>query len=491
MNVTLQTLLPDRSLPPALAARPVGGLALDSRRLRPGDAFIAVPGGSVDGRAFIDAAIAAGAVAVLAENDTESTAEVRGVPVLGIPALHRQVGDIAGRWAGEPARQLRVFGITGTNGKTSTAWFLCAALGALGIPCGLVGTLGMRFGELALDTGHTTPDPVQLHGGLARLRAAGARAVAMEVSSHALVQHRLSGVPVSVAVFTNLSRDHLDYHGDEDSYFAAKARLFERPELTLAVINEADARAATLIELCRARGLRVIGYNGADATVRCRDWQPDEAGMTLRLALDTDEITVRTPLYGRFNLENLMAVAAVVHGLGHDAAAVARALAAVTPVPGRMETVAAPDAPRVLVDYAHTPDGLEKALSAVREHFHGRVWCVVGCGGDRDRGKRPLMAAVAERLADRLVFTADNPRSEDPLRIIDEMLQGVRAAATVRVQPDRALAIAETVAAAAADDVILIAGKGHEASQEIAGRKIPMDDRELARHALARRGGRS
>lgn len=487
MNVALSTLLPDQVLPAALAARCVSGLTLDSRRVRPGDAFIAVPGESVDGRQFIEAAVQAGASVVIAEAAHFSVAESFGAVVVGVPALQARVGEIAGHFYGEPAQSLDVLAVTGTNGKTSTTWFLRDALQAIGRPCALVGTLGMQYADETFDTGHTTPDPITLHAGLSQFHRAGAQAVAMEASSHALAQQRLAGVPVSVAVFTNLSRDHLDYHGDMEQYFAAKALLFARPEISVAVLNAADEYAVRLVETLETHGVHVVTFGTESASVTCEQCNAYDAGMQLVLRIAGQRIECEVPVYGYFNAQNLMAVAAVLHGLGLAPKQIAEALARVTPVPGRMQPVAG-KGPRVLVDYAHTPDALDKALRAVREHFSGKVWCVFGCGGNRDAGKRPQMAAVAEQLADRLVLTSDNPRFEEPQSILADMLAGLRNQDAAEIQIDRRKAIALAIASAADDDVVLIAGKGHERWQEIRGEKIPQDDVELARAALAQRG---
>lgn len=487
MNVALSTLLPDQTLPAAVAARCVSGLALDSRRVRQGDAFIAVPGESVDGRQFIDAAVQAGASVVIAEAAHFSVSESSGAVVVGVPALHARVGEIAAHFYGEPAQFLEVLAVTGTNGKTSTTWFLRDALQAIGRSCALVGTLGMQYAEATIDTGHTTPDPVTLHAGLSQFRGAGAQAVAMEASSHALVQQRLAGVPVSVAVFTNLSRDHLDYHGDMERYFAAKALLFARPELSVAVLNAADEYAARLVAPLDARGVRVVTFGTEDASVVCEQCNAHDAGMQLVLRIADQRIECNVPVYGYFNAQNLMAVAGVLHGMDVAPAQIAGALAQVTPVPGRMQPVPG-KGPRVLVDYAHTPDALDKSLRAVREHFAGKIWCVFGCGGNRDAGKRPQMAAVAEQLADHLVLTSDNPRFEEPQSILADMLAGLRNQDAADIQIDRRKAIALAISGAGDEDVVLIAGKGHERWQEIRGEKIPQDDVELARDALAQRG---
>jgi len=483
--IALRHLLPDQPLPERLRDLTINALRLDSRAVTPGDLFLAVPGHNMDGRRFIDAAIRAGATVVVEEGDTFAVHPHAGAARITVPELRRQVGVLAARYFGEPGRRLKVIGVTGTNGKTSITWFLRDALNALGHACGLIGTLGVGLKGHEDSTGHTTPDPITLQKALRALCDAGADSVAMEVSSHALDQHRLGSTPVRIAVFSNLSRDHLDYHGDMDSYLLAKVALFTRPELQEAVINSDDAAAPVLLGRLND-GVRCITYGAqAGATVRCVAWQPHPDGMDLRLTVGGEAVNVTLPLFGAFNLSNVMAVAGVLHGSGVEPRALAGALAAITPVPGRMEPVRAAGKPTVIVDYAHTPDGLEKALAAAREHFPGRLHCVVGCGGDRDTGKRPLMAAAAERGADRVLFTSDNPRGEHPDAIIEQMRAGLDDPGAVQVETDRRRAVALAVSQAGADDVVLVAGKGHEDYQEVAGERHPMDDRDLAREALA------
>ena len=483
--IALRHLLPDQPLPERLRDLTINALRLDSRAVTPGDLFLAVPGHNMDGRRFIDAAIRAGATVVVEEGDTFAVHPHAGAARITVPELRRQVGVLAARYFGEPGRRLKVIGVTGTNGKTSITWFLRDALNALGHACGLIGTLGVGLKGHEDSTGHTTPDPITLQKALRALCDAGADSVAMEVSSHALDQHRLGSTPVRIAVFSNLSRDHLDYHGDMDSYLLAKVALFTRPELQEAVINSDDAAAPVLLGRLND-GVRCITYGAqAGATVRCVAWQPHPDGMDLRLTVGAEAVNVTLPLFGAFNLSNVMAVAGVLHGSGVEPRALAGALAAITPVPGRMEPVRAAGKPTVIVDYAHTPDGLEKALAAAREHFPGRLHCVVGCGGDRDTGKRPLMAAAAERGADRVLFTSDNPRGEHPDAIIEQMRAGLDDPGAVQVETDRRRAVALAVSQAGADDVVLVAGKGHEDYQEVAGERHPMDDRDLAREALA------
>ena len=482
---TLSQLLPDYPLPAALGDLPVPALRLDSRAVRPGDLFVAVPGHQADGRRFIDAALRAGAAIVLEQGDTFMVRASQPVAHLVIPDLRRQVGVLAARFYEQPGQRLKVIGVTGTNGKTSITWFLRDALDALGFHCGLMGTLGVGLKGHERSTGHTTPDPISLQQGLRDLCLDGADAVAMEVSSHALDQHRLGDTPIRAAVFSNLSRDHLDYHGDMDSYLLAKVALFTRPNLAQAVINGDDPASQALLARLND-GVRCITFGGQPgATVRCVACLPHPDGMDLRLTVGGEAVNVSVPLFGTFNRSNLMAVAGVLHGFGIDPQQLQMALGAVTPVPGRMQPILEAGKPTVIVDYAHTPDGLEKALAAVREHFSGRLHCVVGCGGDRDTGKRPLMAAVAEAGADRLMLTSDNPRGEDPQAILDAMLAGVRDPARVDTRVDRREAVRRAVIGAEAGDVVLVAGKGHEDYQEIQGERIPLDDRELARDALA------
>ena len=492
MSLSLARLLPGHHLPPELAGREIAGLTLDSRRVRPGDAFVAVPGISVDGRDYIEDAIRAGAGAVLAEENESGVQMHGGIPVIAMPELSRNLGHLAARFHGNPGANMQVLGVTGTNGKSSTAWFLRDALEADGVSCALIGTLGLFHGGSHRETVHTTPDALALHAALAEFRDAGARAVVMEVSSHALDQDRLQAVPMTVAVFTNLTHEHLDYHQDMESYYRAKARLFHRPGLELAVLNlDDDAGRRLAGEL--SPGLPCLGYSGTDrpdADVVASGFRATPQGMEASVHAGKQTLSLRLPLYGSFNLNNVLAVAAVLHGLGRDARAMARALNAITPVPGRMEPVpASAHAPRVLVDYAHTPDALEHALQAARAHFRGALWCVVGCGGERDRDKRPLMAAVAERGADRVVLTSDNPRGEPPEGILEEMKKGLARPEQAVVCVDRRQAVEKAVRDAAPEDVVLIAGKGHERWQEVAGTRHPMDDRELARTALGQREG--
>ena len=486
MSMTLASLLPDQSLPAHLAALQVTGLALDSREVAPGNLFFALPGPRTDGRRFIDAAIDAGAGLVIEDGPQPEFREQQSTPVLTVPDLVRHLGVIAARYHGDPAAHMNMVGITGTNGKSSVAWFLHDAFNALGQSCALIGTLGARMKDWSVPGTHTTPDAIRLQALLENIHARGADTVVMEVSSHALVQQRLNGVPFSSAVFTNLSRDHLDYHGDMDSYFDAKARLFDWPGLAIAVINTGDHWGQRLVRRLPS-SCRCVTYGSDDSDVRCLDSRFRPEGMELQLDVGGHELALVLPLFGAFNRDNVMAVAGLLHAQGISGANLASALSAITAVPGRMQPLSVRGAPTVVVDYAHTPDALEKALRACRQHFSGRLWCVVGCGGDRDPGKRPQMAAAACELADEVIFTSDNPRSESPQDIIDQMLAGVPAGVDVQCLVDRAEAIALAVASAAPDDLLLVAGKGHEDYQEIAGQRLPFDDASVAHAALQQR----
>ncbi len=463
----------------------IDGLTLDSRRVRPGDAFVALRGTQQHGVTFAPAALASGASVVLAE--APAPAVFADDPrIVWIEALRSRLGAIAARYYGEPSAALRVIGVTGTNGKTSTVQLLAQALSHLGARAATIGTLGVGL-HGALDAGErTTPDVFSVHALLARFRDAGASHVAMEVSSHALDQGRVDAVRFAVAVFTNLTRDHLDYHGTMEAYGAAKARLFAWPGLGHAVINFNDAFGRTLAANLPA-GIEVIGFGieCSEAAVRAEDVRTGADGLRFELVTPWGRGMVASRLLGRFNVANLLGVAATLGGLGHDFAAIRSALAALEPVAGRMSRLGG-DAgrPLVVVDYAHTPDALEQALTSLRAHCAGRLICVFGCGGERDPGKRPQMAMIAERLADRVIVTDDNPRGEDGARIVADILGGFVDPRAVSVQRDRAQAIRFAVAAAQAGDAVLIAGKGHEPYQETAGRRLPFDDLAEARTAL-------
>lgn len=481
---SLRALWP--ATPAAHAAVSVSGIVIDSRAVHGGVLFVALRGITRDARDLIPEAIRAGAAAVFAEQGGAWTdsAVIDGVPVIVVPDLAQELGGIASRFHDEPSRQLDVLAVTGTNGKTSVANLAAGALVQLGRRAAVLGTLGNGlYGHLEKST-HTTLDALQLQGMLARFVVRGADSVALEASSHGLAQGRLNGTSIDVAIFTNLTRDHLDYHGDMDSYTAAKARLFRWPTLRAAVINGDDPAGARYAAEV-APGVRVLRYSQqatSTAEIRALSVTPTLSGLGIRVMTPEGECALEVPLLGRFNVSNLLAVLGGLTALGLPLADVAAALRQARPVPGRMEAFHG-NHPTVVVDYAHTPDALEKALSSLREHVKGKLVCVFGCGGDRDAGKRSEMGAIASRLADHVVVTSDNPRSEDPAAIIAQILQG--AGSTAHVEADRRVAIRKSIAAAGRHDIVLVAGKGHEDYQEIAGVRHPFSDVEEVRAAIS------
>jgi len=459
-------------------------LVLDSRQVAPGDLFVAMRGDRHDGHAHVSEAAGRGAAAVLAERAVADAP----VPVIVVPGLRERIAELAARFYGEPGRALYCVGVTGTNGKTSIAYYLADLASRLDRPTGYVGTIGWgRVGALQ-SANLTTPDPVTLQRQLAALRDAGCRWVVLEASSHALAQGRIEQVPFKAALFSNLSRDHLDYHPDMAAYGAAKARLFVWPGLTLAVINQDDAFGR---DLCAdlAGGVQLLRYgvdsaDGVVADIRWSKLRFGPEGATGSWHTPWGEAPLRLPVHAEFSVANVAAVLAVLCADGvslDDFVAVATTLAQ---VPGRMEFFSAPGRPGVVVDFAHTPDALEQVLVALRSRTAGRLVCVFGCGGDRDAGKRPLMAAAAERHADELWLTSDNPRSEPAERIIADMRAGLQGGGRVHEAADRREAIVGAVQQARAGDIVLIAGKGHENYQEIAGERRPFSDREIVANLL-------
>ena len=475
-------------------AGPRAALGTDSRTLRAGDVFVAWPGAAADPRRHVADALAGGACAALVEHDG---AEAFALPpqALRVRGLKALAGEIADAWFGHPSRDMRVLAVTGTNGKTSVALWTAQALQAAGLACGVIGTLGAGMPGALRSTGLTTPDPVRLHAELAAMLRAGVRHCAIEASSIGLEERRLVGLRIHAAAFSNLSQDHLDYHGDMQAYAAAKRRLFDWPQLQAAVLNADDPFGAELALHCRQRGLRTLRVSLAGA--QGADWQgrgPRDAasGMRLELLREDSRAELELPLLGAFNAANLLLVCGLLETCGLGFEQLIRALGAIQAPPGRMQALGGVGAPLVVVDYAHTPDALAKALQALRgvtQRRGGRLWCVFGAGGDRDRSKRGPMAAAAEALADRVVLTSDNPRSEAPQDILDQMLAGAVAPANMLVLAERAQAIAQTVAHADMRDVVLLAGKGHEATQELRGRRFAFQDAFHARAALAARAG--
>ncbi len=460
-------------------------LTLDSRGVRPGDLFLAVPGGRQDGRAHIADALAKGAAAVAYEAEGAGELPPSDAPLIAVKGLAAQLSAVAGRFYGEPSRGLDLIGVTGTNGKTSVSQLVAQALDLLGERCGIVGTLGTGFYG-ALESGrHTTPDPLAVQATLATLKQAGARAVAMEVSSHGLDQGRVAALGFDIAVFTNLSRDHLDYHGSMEAYAAAKAKLFAWPGLRCRVINLDDDFGRRLAGEEQDSELITYSLTDSSAFLYCREARFGDAGIEAALVTPHGEGLLRSPLLGRFNLSNLLAAVGALLGLGYPLGDILRTLPQLQGPVGRMQRLGGGDKPLVVVDYAHTPDALEKVLEALRPHAAARLLCLFGCGGDRDAGKRPLMAAIAERLADGVLVTDDNPRTEASAAIIADIRKGFAAADKVTFLPSRGEAIAHLIASAAVDDVVLLAGKVHEDYQEIDGVRHPFSDIEQAERALA------
>lgn len=471
-----------------------GGITADSRRVQPGDVFAAWPGFATDGRRFIGAAVERGAVAVLWDDCDGFRVEALPVPAIAVADLRSLGGHLAHQIHGRPSEKLWVAGVTGTNGKTTVTQWLARALAQLGERCGVIGTLGNGFpGQLA-DSVNTTPDALEVHRILAGFVAEGGRAAAMEVSSIGLDQERVNGVAFDVAVFTNLTRDHLDYHGSMDAYAVAKARLFDQPGLSGAVINIDDGFGLGQARRLVARGMPVIGYTHVDSNASAvpgarvllaEHVRTVPSGLRFSLVWDGVHSDLQVRMVAPFNVSNLMAVAGALLMRGVPLDDVLRVLAQLAPPEGRMQLVGGVGEPLVVVDYAHSPDALAKVLESVRSTVTtrgGRLICVFGCGGDRDAGKRPMMGDIVRQLADRVIVTSDNPRGEDPMKIIAAILQGAGPQAECVV--DRAQAIRIAVGEAGADDVIVLAGKGHEPYQEVLGVRLPFSDVAQAREAL-------
>ncbi|RZT94942.1 UDP-N-acetylmuramoyl-L-alanyl-D-glutamate--2,6-diaminopimelate ligase [Rivibacter subsaxonicus] len=476
-----------------------GTLRTDSRAVQPGDAFIAWPGYANDGRQYVAQALAAGATTCVVEAEGVEAFGFTDARVAALPRLKAATGAIANAFYGRSGERLRMVATTGTNGKTSTAWWTAQALTLLGQRCGVIGTLGVGQPPLGANeaqiefTGLTTPDPVTLHAALRRFADEGYAACAMEASSIGIVEHRLDATQVEVALFTNFTRDHLDYHGTMEAYWAAKRQLFAWPGLKAAVVNLDDGQGAQLAkELAGALELWTYAVGGAAARLSAHDVGYTSEGLKFTLReRDGGEAVVRTTLIGDYNVSNLLAVIGGLRALGVPLADAAALCPQLTAVPGRMQRVGGGQGePLAVVDYAHTPDALEKVLAALRSLSHargGRLLCVFGCGGNRDASKRPLMGAIAERLADAVIVTSDNPRREAPGAILEQIAAGLQKPQSAQIVEDRRDAIARTLAGADARDVVLIAGKGHEDYQEIEGVKHPFSDVAEALTALARR----
>jgi UDP-N-acetylmuramoyl-L-alanyl-D-glutamate--2,6-diaminopimelate ligase len=501
----MQTLHSAQEAARWLHSRVTGELRTDSRLVQAGDGFIAWPGAATDGRRYLAQALAQGASACLMEESAlapwlDALQDPDQDALACMPDLKAQTAWVADAYYEHPSQALKVLAVTGTNGKTSTAWWLAQALSSpvLQQSCGLVGTLGVgRLPDL-VSTGMTTPDPVLLQRQFQQFAGDGVTYCAIEASSIGLAEHRLDGTHIRVAVFTNFTQDHLDYHGDMARYWSAKAALFAWPGLQSAVINIDDAQGALLAEQLQGGSLDIWTCSRrGPARLQARALTSGQ-GLAFEVIEGQAVQTLHTGLIGDYNMDNLLGVIGSLRALGFDLAQAVQACAQLTAVPGRMERVTSElsgaqadvASPLVVVDYAHTPDAITQALSALRSQATlrgGRLWCVLGCGGDRDASKRPLMAAAAEAGADQVVLTSDNPRSESPEAIVAAMVQGLSRPQSVRIQLDRALAIADAVAQSAAQDVVLVAGKGHESDQEIRGVRHPFSDVAQSQAALQQR----
>ena len=474
-----------------LAARVTGDLTTDSRQARAGDGFIAWPGAAVDSRQYVAETLAVGGRACLVEEQGVSEFEFDDSRIACYVGLKAAAAPIAAAYYQYPSRQLQTVAITGTNGKTSTAWWLANALISVGKKCGVVGTLGMGEPSTMVFTGMTTPDPVALQKQLRHFVDNGFAACAIEASSIGIAEHRLDATQIQIGVFTNFTQDHLDYHPSMAHYWAAKESLFAWPGLQSAVINIDDEKGAALAQQLAQKGIDVWTVSIAKAArIEARHIEQGAQSLTFELVEGDQRHTVLAATLGLYNVSNLLCVIGVLRALGVSLQDAAHACVDLPAVPGRLNSLAVAGAPLVVVDYAHTPDALEKVLKAlqpVSQKRNGQLWCVFGCGGGRDASKRPLMGAAAQKHADQVVVTSDNPRSENADAILGEIASGFVSKLSVQVEPDRAKAIAQTIALAHANDVVLIAGKGHESYQEINGVKYPFLDADHAQAALALR----
>jgi UDP-N-acetylmuramoyl-L-alanyl-D-glutamate--2,6-diaminopimelate ligase len=486
---TIGALLSGIAAPPSslVAGLNVTGISCDSRTVTPGDLFFALPGSRDDGSRHVEEAARKGAVAVVCEGDVSTG----GIPSLRVPSARAAMASAAAAFQGHPSRTLAVAGVTGTNGKSTTAWIIRHLCSTVGRPCGLIGTIRYELPGRTEHAPRTTPESIDLQAMLATMRDGGFRAAALEVSSHALVQERVGGVEFDAVVFTNLTQDHLDYHGTMDDYFEAKARLFSGlPSQTAkkgkAVINVDDRYGRRLLDRM-PKSVPVITFGqGSNCAFRASGVKFSPLGTTFQLDAKGRSYLVRTPLIGIFNVYNTLAALAAVSVMGVELRRAIAAAATIPQVPGRLERVPARRNFQAYVDYAHTPDALENVLRSLRQIAPSRIISVFGCGGDRDRLKRPLMASAAEMLSDKVIVTSDNPRGEDPMAILREVEKGFRGSSH-EVYVDRESAIRRAVELAGPDDLILVAGKGHEDYQEIKGERHPFDDVRVTARAMASR----
>ncbi|MCQ8226545.1 UDP-N-acetylmuramoyl-L-alanyl-D-glutamate--2,6-diaminopimelate ligase [Pantoea trifolii] len=477
---------------PGAPARPLRDMTLDSRAAASGDLFIAVAGHHADGRRFIPQAIAQGVAAVIAEAEGEASdgdiREMHGVPVIYLAQLQQRLSALAGRFYQQPASKLKLIGVTGTNGKTTTTQLMAQWANLLGETGAVMGTVGNGLYGQLVATENTTGSAVDVQHVLNDLVGQGATLTAMEVSSHGLVQHRVAALPFAAAVFTNLSRDHLDYHGDMQSYESAKWLLFSEHQVAEAIINADDevgrrwlAKLPDAVAVTMEDNLQ-SGCHGRWLKATAVDYHDGGAHIRFSSSWGNGEFDSR--LMGAFNVSNLLLALATLLALDYSLDALVATAPQLQPVCGRMEVFTAPDKPTVVVDYAHTPDALEKALEAARLHCKGQLWCVFGCGGDRDKGKRPLMGAIAEQFSDIVLITDDNPRSEEPMAIVNDILTGLLDPGRARVVSGRAQAVTNAVMQAGADDIVLVAGKGHEDYQIIGNRRLDYSDRDTVARLL-------
>jgi UDP-N-acetylmuramoyl-L-alanyl-D-glutamate--2,6-diaminopimelate ligase len=486
----------------------VAGLVYDSRRVAKGDVFFAVPGEQADGHQFVNQAIERGAVAAVVADPAKVPL---GVTFVRVPDVRATMGLWAAQYYAQPGHRLKIVGVTGTNGKTTTTYLIESILASAGMEPGVIGTINYRYGGKEMPAHHTTPESLDLHALMAEMAQGGARSVVMEVSSHALVQERVGGVDFDVAVFTNLSRDHLDYHKNMDDYFLAKSRLFTEylrasvKSAKAAVINGNDARGRELLSKAQRAGLTTWSYgSGEEWDIKPLQVHQHVSGQSGKIKVKDRVIEFSSELIGAANLDNILAAVGVGFALRIPPTAIVDGIRKLRSVPGRLQRVENSRGVLVLVDYAHTPDALEKTLAAVRPLTDAKVLTVFGCGGDRDRGKRPLMGEIAARLSDVVVLTSDNPRSEDPHRILREIEAGMQKTGISKIEPpaaerngvhgygveaDRRKAIGLALSWAQAGDVVVIAGKGHEDYQILGAQKIHFDDREVAREILSSQAG--
>lgn len=468
--------------------RTIESISMDSRSVTANSLFIATAKQGAQRQNHIEQAIASGAVVIVVEKNLAPANQAQDVQIIEVINLDHKVSEIAARFYGHPSLALTIIAVTGTNGKTSVSQYIAQCLEKLGQPCGVIGTLGLGRFETIQQTGMTTPNPVLIQAALASFAQQGLQTVVLEASSHALQQGRLNAVAIDIAILTNLSRDHLDYHKTMEDYAAAKKQLFWFDSVRTVVINADDEHGRQWIaELQQQRDISITAYSQQQqADIQAQDVQANESGLTFELAYQQSHAQINTALLGRFNVDNLLATAGTLLTLGVDFEVVVQQIEACIPATGRMQLIEGGKQANIIIDFAHTPDALGQALQAVREHTtaQGQLWCVFGCGGDRDTGKRSLMANEAEQWADHLVMTADNPRSEDNQDIVNAMLAGITEQDKVHIEHDRKRAIQYAIAQSKQNDMVLVAGKGHEQYQEIAGVKYPFSDIEVVIETL-------